>query len=77
MSTRRRPDEDVEREIRAHLEIEADQLIDEGVPPDAAPTAARRAFGNVAALKERLYEARRAAWLDPFRQDGRGAAGSL
>ena len=77
MSTRRRPDDDLDREIRAHLEIEADQLIEEGVPPDAAPTAARRAFGNVAGIKERLYEARRVAWLDQLRQDARCGGRSL
>ena len=77
MSTRRRPDDDLDREIRAHLEIEADQLIDEGVPPETAPTAAHQAFGNVTAVKERLYEARRAVWLDQVRQDARGAARSL
>jgi putative ABC transport system permease protein len=77
MSTRRRPDEDLDREIRAHLEIEAEQLIDEGAPPETAHTTARRAFGNVTSIKERLYEARRLVWLDQLRQDARCGVRSL
>ena len=77
MSTQRRSDDDRDREIRAHLEIETDQLIDQGVPPETAPIVAHRAFGNVTALRERLYEARRVVWLDQLRQDARCAARSL
>jgi hypothetical protein len=74
MSTRgRRSDEDFAREIRARLDLEADQLAGEGLPPDEARRAARRRFGNVLAMRERAYEARRIRWLDEVRQDVRGA----
>src|SRR5215203_5250355 len=47
MSTQKRRDDDFRREIDAHIDHEAARLIDQGVPPDQARAAARRAFGNV------------------------------
>ena len=47
MSTR--DEEDFSAEVRAHLEIETDRLVAEGLSPDEARRAARRAFGNVTA----------------------------
>src|SRR6266403_4006104 len=43
---------DLDREFRAHLELETEEQAAAGVPPDEAPYAARRAFGNVALFKE-------------------------
>jgi len=64
-----RNDEDFAREIEAHLALEVDRLIAEGVAPDAARTLARKRFGNVASAQERYHESRRAMWLEDFRQD--------
>ena len=50
--TREKREADVERELRAHLEEEADEQREAGVPPDEAPYAARRAFGNVPLIQE-------------------------
>jgi hypothetical protein len=58
---RKRPQSDFEAEIESHLQLEADRLRAEGVPEEKAPSAARRAFGNVLAAEERFYEAGR--WL--------------
>ena len=77
MSTRKRPDQDFDSEIRAHIEIETDRLIDEGMPPDEARVAARRRFGNVAVVRERFYEAGRLLWLDHLVQDLRCAARNM
>src|SRR6185369_7982613 len=52
---RKRPDEDFADEIAAHIDLEAQRLIDEGLPPAEARAAARRAFGSVAAATERYY----------------------
>jgi putative ABC transport system permease protein len=73
MSTRKRPDDDFDREIRAHLELEADRLVTDGLSPDAARAEARRRFGNVTAARERFYEAGRFLWLDHLRHDLRCA----
>jgi predicted permease len=77
MSTRKRSDEDFDRELASHLELEAEQLIEDGVPPEAAPTAARRHFGNVTTVRERFYEARRLVSIDRLAQDVRCAARNI
>ena len=59
-----RPEKDFRDEIESHLALEADQLIEEGVAPDRAQRAARRAFGNVFHAEERFYESNRFLWLD-------------
>jgi len=72
-----RKDEDFAREIQSHLELEADRLVSDGVPPAKARVTAQRRFGNVATHKERFYESRRILWWDQIRQDVRYAARSL
>jgi hypothetical protein len=71
--TTRRSDDDFAQEIEAHLALEADQLIADGVEPAEARARARRAFGNIARAQERFYEARRIAWVDDLQRDLRGA----
>ncbi|SPE43383.1 conserved membrane hypothetical protein [Candidatus Sulfopaludibacter sp. SbA3] len=67
----RRPskEEELEEEILAHLAIEAKRRIDEGQTPLDAERSARRAFGNVAIVKE----VTRSMWghghLDSLAQD--------
>jgi len=65
--TRERGDDDLAREVRSHLDEETEEQIDRGVPPEEAPYAARRAFGNVTRVEERTRE----AWR------GEGIASSL
>jgi predicted permease len=67
--SRRRSDADFAREIDAHLALETDRLIAEGMGPDAARALAIGRFGNPAAVAERFYESRRIAWVDHARQD--------
>ena len=70
-------DEDFDREIHAHLDLEAERLITEGLPPDRARAAAHRRFGNVTRVKERFYESRRIAWLESIWRDFRVASRTL
>jgi predicted permease len=72
-----RSDDDFDREIRSHLELETERLIDEGHPPDEARRLAHARFGSVAVARERFYEARHAVWLDRIRLDVRGAMRSI
>src|SRR5687767_1078310 len=73
----RRPDEDFSEEVKAHLELETERLIADGLTPDAARAAARKAFGNVAAAEERFHESTRWVWLEQFANDLRYAARGL
>jgi putative ABC transport system permease protein len=61
--SRSRGEDDFQREIEAHIALETDRLIADGLPRAAARDTARRAFGNVAAASERYYESRRPMWL--------------
>src|SRR5262245_59472349 len=74
---RRRTDRDFGAEIEAHVRLEEDRLISEGMSPAAARTAARRAFGNVTMARERFYESRRLQWLEHLSQDLRYGLRSL
>jgi putative ABC transport system permease protein len=66
---RRRSHDDFSEEIDAHLDLEADRLVTDGWSRDAAHDAARRAFGNVAIVKERFYETSRWMWIEHIVQD--------
>jgi predicted permease len=64
-----RSDEDFDREIDAHIALEIDRLIAEGVAPDTARAQAHKRFGNVTGARERYYESRRMMWLEDARKD--------
>ena len=49
MFWRKRSTDDFAEEIKAHLELEADELKREGLSEDEARRTARREFGNVRA----------------------------
>src|SRR6185503_3460732 len=77
MVWRRRSTEDFSDEIRAHIALETDRLIADGMAPDEAARTARRQFGNVTAATERFHESRRILWLDELRQDFHAARRNL
>ena len=54
--SRRRTHEDFSAELQAHLDLETDRLIAEGMTAGEARAGAQRAFGSVARVKERFYE---------------------
>ncbi|SPE35609.1 Macrolide transporter ATP-binding /permease protein [Candidatus Sulfopaludibacter sp. SbA3] len=70
-------EQDLERELRSHLEQEAVERREAGLSEEAAHYAARRAFGNAARVQEEV----RAMWgwtfVDRLRQDVRYAARTL
>ncbi|HTI05854.1 MAG TPA: ABC transporter permease [Gemmatimonadales bacterium] len=77
MPFRRRDQRDFEDEIRAHIELETEQLVAEGMSPHDARLAARRRFGNVGAAQERFHDANRLVWLEQFLADVRYAGRML
>lgn len=65
----RRRNEDLDRELEAHLELEAEEREESGLTSDEARYAARRAFGNVMSVKE---ETRRTwGWMQRLDSIGR------
>lgn len=77
MFRRKRKTEDFQEEIRAHIELEADRLRQQGMGDEEALTAAYRAFGNVAQTQERFYESARVLWWDRLTHDIRYGARML
>src|SRR5215510_3929666 len=49
-------DRDLDRELRGHLELEAEEQQEAGLPRKEARFAAHRAFGNVTLEKEDVRE---------------------
>ena len=64
-------DADLERELRADLELEEEEQRERGVPADEARFAARRAFGNPTVIWEQTREAWGWGWVERLGQDVR------
>src|SRR6266545_4973733 len=62
-------DDDLDRELRVHLEIEAEEQRARGLSDQEARDAAHRAFGNQARVKEEIHEQARSAILDSVSRD--------
>jgi macrolide transport system ATP-binding/permease protein len=69
MFKRKRSADDFAAEIKAHLDLETDELKREGLSEDEARRKARLEFGNVGAAQERFYLKSRIVWLDNLVQD--------
>ena len=66
-------DADLERELQVDLEMEEEEHRENGLSPEEAHFAARRAFGNVALIREHTHEAWGLAPFERFWQDFRYA----
>jgi predicted permease len=68
---RRRRTEDFAAEIKAHLELEADELKREGFSEQEARRRARVEFGNIHTARERFHLRHRWVWFDDRVRDVR------
>src|SRR5271170_2573514 len=73
MFQRKRSLDDFAEEIKAHLELEADELERKGVTEEEARRRAKIEFGNAQAARERFYLSGRVEWLDNLVRDMRFA----
>src|SRR5688572_11992634 len=62
-------DEELKREIDSHLELEAEEQIEDGLAAHDARAAARRAFGSVLRTREGVRAVWSWTWLREARQD--------
>src|SRR5579872_4999893 len=69
--TRRRREQDLERELRAHLDLEAEEQRDSGLSAAEAQSTARRNLGNPALVAESVRETWGWTWLGRIGQDVR------
>jgi predicted permease len=70
-------EEQLEKEMRFHLEQHASELIASGVSPAEARRRARTALGGPEQVKEECRDARGTRWLEDFWQDLRYASRTL
>ena len=69
MTRRNRFLKDLDRDIQDHIERETQDNIERGMSPEDARTAALRAFGNVARIKEETREVWTVMWIERLKQD--------
>jgi predicted permease len=74
---RTKREQDLDRELRDHIELEAQEQHDAGLAPDAARYAARRALGNATLVKEDVREMWGSGPVERLRQDLRYAGRTL
>jgi macrolide transport system ATP-binding/permease protein len=77
MSKQKRSADDFAEEVRAHLELEADELCAEGLSAEEAHRRAHVEFGSVSTAKERFYLRSRFQGLDNLIRDLRHSLRSL
>jgi len=65
---------DIDEELRAHLEMEADANRELGMSDEDADRAARKSFGNLGTIKDRAYEVRGGGFMETLWQDLRYGA---
>lgn len=85
LATRRDHRAEADDEIRLHLQLRVDQLVREGMSPEAARLEAERRFGSIDAERARFQDSARRRdgrmrvreWIDSVRQDLRYAVRTL
>src|ERR1700757_4306557 len=71
MSGRKRMLEELDEDIREHIERETQDNIERGMTPEEARYAAIRKFGNVTRIKEETRAVWSVVWLEPLLEDVR------
>ena len=66
---RKNRDVDLDRELRAHLDVETEEQRERGLEDSEARYAAQRALGNMTRIKEDTRRAWGWMWLEQFVQD--------
>jgi putative ABC transport system permease protein len=66
---RRQIEEELNEEIRSHLELLTDEKVGQGMSPRTARRLAQIEVGGVEQVKEQVRRARTGAWLDTLVQD--------
>jgi len=69
MNRRKRMMDDLDQDIREHIERETQDNIERGMAPEEARYAAVRKFGNVMRVKEETREVWSFIWLEQLLQD--------
>jgi predicted permease len=71
--SRRRVDEETQRELETHFDLLADRFVRSGMAPQAAYTAARRQLGSTLLVREEVHQMNSIGWLERLLADLRFA----
>lgn len=74
---KQRTDQDLDNEVRAYVDMVAEEKMSAGMNPEEARRAARIEAGGVEQVKESVRDIRAGVWLETFLQDLRYAARML
>src|SRR5215467_351570 len=74
---RSQAENDLDEELRYHIERQTEQNIRLGMNPEEARSAAHKAFGGVEQTREQSRDARGVRWIEEFWQDLRYGARML
>jgi predicted permease len=66
---RRKLDNDLDEELRTHIDLAVEEKLKRGMPEQGARTASLREFGGVAQIQEQYRTERGLNWLDTLVQD--------
>ena len=61
--------DDIDEELRSHIELETEALVERGMTPEAARRVAHGNFGHIAPIRELAYEVRGGGMLESLWQD--------
>jgi predicted permease len=70
-------DDEIDEELRFHLEMAAQANVRRGMAIDDARADAARRFGHLTSIRERAYDVRGGGWAETLRQDLRFGARTL
>src|SRR5687767_713118 len=73
----RQVNQDLDAELRDHLERQIELLRTQGLSPEDARTAALREFGNVGLIQEQVLDARRVRWVEDLWRDAKHGVRTL
>lgn len=77
LGSKRRLEQELDGEIRAHLELAEKDAIERGLSPEQARREARLRFGGIEQMKEEHRDRRGVQWLEALGKDFRYTFGSL
>lgn len=69
--------DDIDEELRSHLEMEAEANRERGMTPEEARLSAAKSFGNVNSIRDLAYEVRGGGFMETVWQDLRYSARML
>ena len=61
--------QDIDEELRAHIEMETEANREQGMTPEEARLSAMKSFGNVGSIRDLAYEVRGGGFMETLWQD--------